>query len=82
MTVKTDDITKGRKDLDPHGRFRGECVNREDLGKRLSCFGCEKKNGGTVGGTFSSFHNELLSENIVRRQLNGQRLLLGVYLQT
>ena len=65
-----------------YGRFRGESVNREDLGKRLSCFGCEKKNGGTVGGTFSSFHNELLSENIARRQLNGQRLLFGVYLQT
>ena len=26
MTVKTDDVTKGRKDLDPHGRFRGEWV--------------------------------------------------------
>ena len=29
MTVKTDDVTMGRKDLDPHGRFRGEWVNRE-----------------------------------------------------
>ena len=27
LTVKTDDVTKGRKDLDPHGRFRGEWVN-------------------------------------------------------
>ena len=27
MTVKTDDVTKGRKDLDSHGRFRGEWVN-------------------------------------------------------
>ena len=27
MTVKPDDVTKGRKDLDPHGRFRGEWVN-------------------------------------------------------
>ena len=26
MTVKTDDVTKGRKDVDPHGRFRGEWV--------------------------------------------------------
>ena len=26
LTVKTDDVTKGRKDLDPHGRFRGEWV--------------------------------------------------------
>ena len=26
MTVKRDDVTKGRKDLDPHGRFRGEWV--------------------------------------------------------
>ena len=28
LTVKTDDVTKGRKDVDPHGRFRGEWVNR------------------------------------------------------
>ena len=27
LTVKTDDVTKGRKDVDPHGRFRGEWVN-------------------------------------------------------
>ena len=30
MIVKTDDVTKGRKDVDPHGgygRFRGEWVN-------------------------------------------------------
>ena len=27
LTVKTDDITKGRKDLDPHGQFRGKWVN-------------------------------------------------------
>ena len=41
----------------------GQCtVNREDLGTRLSCFGCEKKNGRTVGGTFYSFHDELLSK--------------------
>ena len=33
---------------------------------RLSCFGCEKKNGRTVGGTFYSFQDELLSENIAR----------------
>ena len=29
LTVKTDDVTKGRKDLDPHGRFRGEWVNEK-----------------------------------------------------
>jgi len=27
LTVKTDDVTKGRKDVDLHGRFRGEWVN-------------------------------------------------------
>ena len=27
LTVKTDDVTEGRKDVDPHGRFRGEWVN-------------------------------------------------------
>ena len=26
LTVKTDDVTRGRKDVDPHGRFRGEWV--------------------------------------------------------
>ena len=50
-------------------------INREDLGTRLSCFGCEKKNGRTVGGTFHSIHDELLYKNIARRQLEGQHLL-------
>ena len=30
LTVKTDDVTRGRKDVDPHGRLRavqGEWVN-------------------------------------------------------
>ena len=53
-----------------------------DLGMRLSCFGCEKKNGRKVGGTLYSFHDELLSKNIARRQLDGQHLLFGVYSQT
>ena len=43
----------------------------------MSCFGCEKKNGRTVGGTFYSFHNELLSRNIAGRQLDGQHLKFG-----
>ena len=61
----------------------GKCnVNREDLGMRFSCFGCEKKNGRTIGGTFYSFHDELLSKNIARRLLDGQHLLFVVYLQT
>ena len=47
----------------------------------MSCFGCEKKNGRTVGRTFYLFHDELLSKNITRRQFDG-RLLFGVYLQT
>ena len=37
------------------------------------------------GGTFYSFHGELMSSNIAgiaRRQLDGQHLLLRVYLQT
>ena len=33
-----------------------------------------------VGGTFYSFHNELLSKNVARRLLDGQHLLFGVYL--
>ena len=28
LTVKTDDITSGRRDVDPHGRLRGEWVKR------------------------------------------------------
>ena len=55
---------------------------REDMEKRLSCFGCENKNGGTFCGTFYSFHDDLLSKNIARRQLDGQNLLFGIYLQT
>ena len=42
----------------------------------------KRKNGRTVGGAFYSFHDELLSKNIARRQLDGQHLLFGVYLQT
>ena len=57
-------------------------VNGLLTGTGLSCFGCEKKNGRTVGGTFYSFHDKLLPKNIARRQLNRQHLLLGVYLQT
>ena len=58
-------------------------VNQKDLGTKLSCFGCcEKKNGRTVGSTFYLSHYQLLSKNMARRQLNGQYLLLGVYLQT
>ena len=58
-------------------------VNQKDLGTKLSCFGCcEKKNGRTVGSTFYLSHYQLLSKNMARRQLNGQHLLLGVYLQT
>ena len=26
LAVKTDDVISGRRDLDPHGRFRGEWV--------------------------------------------------------
>ena len=31
LTVKTDDVTKDRKDVDPHGRFRGEWVKVKDI---------------------------------------------------
>ena len=54
-------------------------VNREDLGMKLSCLGREKKNGRTFGGTFYSFHDELLSKNIARRQLDGQHLLFLIW---
>ena len=27
LTFKTDDVTRGWKDMDPYGRFRGEWVN-------------------------------------------------------
>ena len=46
-------------------------VNQEELGIKLSCFGCIYKNGGTFCRTFYSFHDDLLSENMVRRQLGG-----------
>ena len=55
---------------------------REDLGTRLSCFGCENKNSRTFFRTFYSSHDDLSSKNIARRQLDGQNLLFGVYLQT
>ena len=43
----------------------------------MSFSGCEKKNGRKVGGTFYSFHDELLSRNIARRQLDRQHLPFG-----
>ena len=50
---------------------------RENLGMRLSCFNCENNNGETFCVTFYSFHDDLLSKNIARRQLDGQNLLFG-----
>ena len=45
-----------------------------------------EKTLGQVWGTFYSFHEEekgeLLSKNMARRQLDGQHMLLGEYLQT
>ena len=38
LTVKTDDVTKGRKDVDPHGRFRGEWVKKLVLEILLAAF--------------------------------------------
>ena len=35
MTVKTDDVTRVRKDVDPHGRFRGEWVKKQVILKKL-----------------------------------------------
>ena len=41
-------------------------VNRENLGMRFSWFSSDNKNGWTVGGTFYSFHGEMLSKIIAR----------------
>ena len=42
-------------------------VNQENLGTRFSCLGSENKmHGWTVGGTFYSFHGEILSINMAR----------------
>ena len=53
-------LTKFGRILRWINRWRQKCstvagwcnVNREDLGTRFCCFGCEKKNDRTVGGTF------------------------------
>ena len=59
-------------------------VNREDLGTRLSCCGCENKKW----RTFQSFQDWELGEKIAkniarkaRRQLEGRDLLFGEYLR-
>ena len=60
-------------------------VKREDLGKRLRCFGCENKMAKQSAKHWNSLHGELSSTNIAkiaRRQLEGRHLLFGVYLQT
>ena len=33
--LRNDVLAKGRKDVDPHGRFRGEWVNEEELELRI-----------------------------------------------
>ena len=38
LTVKTGDVTKGRKDVDPHGRFRDEWVKKLVLEILLAAF--------------------------------------------
>ena len=80
-------LTKFRRILRIINRWRQKCstvagyctVNREDPRTRLSCFGCEKKNGRTVGGTFYSFHDEIFSKNIARRQLDGHLLFWSIF---
>ena len=52
----TDDVNRATKLTDYW------TVNQEDLGTSLSCFRCEY----IKGGTFYSFHGELLSKNMAR----------------
>ena len=52
----TDDVNRATKLTDYW------TVNQEDLGTSLSCFGSKY----IKGGTFYSFHGELLSKNIAR----------------
>ena len=44
LTVKTDDVTKGRKDLDPHGRLRavtgGSGANGLKKAKKIAPINC------------------------------------------
>ena len=50
-TVKTDDVTSGRRDVDPHGRLRGEWINESvitaggalDLDCEIRNFGLPQK---------------------------------------
>ena len=59
-----------------------KCSVTEKTWGEVEFFWLLKKNGGTFCGTFYSFHDDLMSKNIARRQLDGQNLLFGVYLQT
>ena len=36
LTVKTDDVTRGRKNVDPHGRFRGEWAQLKLINKLIN----------------------------------------------
>ena len=59
-------------------------VNREDLGTRLTCFGSDYKTAEYFTRFTSEELSELLAKNIARtarRQLDGQHLLFGEYLQ-
>ena len=54
--------------------------DREDLGTRLSCFGCENKNG-----EYFTQLGELIAKNMARterRQLEGRHLLCGECLRS
>ena len=66
LTVKTDDVTKGRKDLDPHGRFRGEWVKQISLIIKL----LEEK--GEIGRVWErSFSNSLIIHEENTKEING-----------
>ena len=60
LAVQTDDVTKGRKDVDLHGRFRGEWVKV----KEGEVFSVSKKRG-EHGNTFkeSTIMSDILGFN-------------------
>ena len=60
-------------------------INREDLGTRLSCFGCENKKWQTFH-LFQEYElGEIIAKNMARTagtQLEGRHLLFGEYLRS
>ena len=82
LTVKTDDVTRVRKDVDPHGRLRGEWVKRlgEKLGEMELKFCAMVACRACVQVYFSGVHFKGFVFVCSRAMIKGQGATVGISL--